>query len=675
MTTLTQKYESAVNFAGKTARFKTRKVIAETACGLVETGLGHIPVAGCTLAKGIKIIKPLIINHVSGVKPESKKRGSSKHCAAEKLIEKLAYSNKHPDKTPEILIQKQTLNTILSQLLRQQQQGGINESLPYVKSLNLELLSVPETDDEKSTTANIRINISDYSDITRLLTNITSNKLYLKLAQIYVHIIPKEIQPQLNEQTDILNQIFVVLIELLFKLRDPETKDITEFNRKPGMEVGNLTLIYGSHTIQSSDTYKTKQDINFRRLLVLQELLIAKTNKMFVPMKQKINDILFLSKQQVRLLKMIVKKLLGIETQESESEEQQKEGQNSVADVAIAIKNLIVDNRDDIAKAVVKKVVKNETAEEIIDVALGSNTKFLRGLARFARKKPAFNISGLQNSGEGTLWNKFITNRNMKAAYTPDEYSTYLGFLLFNTSNTSEHEKLAITENILREYMFEDNCNTKLHISDTISSKDIETPREIINEVGIYNGKLTLEFRNGYKITIQQVGKLTNILPNLISGIFIDLLRYMVSELTNPDNELVYKLKGKLLDMPGYDAEGELCQISLLTVSNNLFPLYNMLYRTLVNLYIPINFDGLTGSEISPIIEKSLKLSSYNSEPDYFNKIWSSNSSNKTYVYKKSINKAKLTNQNIKQKTYQKSSSGKKTNNKSTLKLYRTSII
>ena len=100
-----------------------------------------------------------------------------------------------------------------------------------------------------------------------------------------------------------------------------------------------------------------------------------------------------------------------------------------------------------------------------------------------------------------------------------------------------------------------------------------------------------------------------------------------------------------------------------------------MLYRTLVNLYIPINFDGLTGSEISPIIEKSLKLSSYNSEPDYFNKIWSSNSSNKTYVYKKSINKAKLTNQNIKQKTYQKSSSGKKTNNKSTLKLYRTSII
>lgn len=645
-----KKYESAVNFAGKTARFKTKKVVADSVIGLANTAISHIPVAGVPLSKVINIIKPLIINQISGEKPGAKKSGSSKYCAAEKLIEKLAYSNKYPDKTPEILTQKQTLNTILIQLLRQQT-GGINETLPFIKCLKLDLLSVPENDDISPVKSDITINISNHEDINRLLTNITNNKLYLKLAQIYEHIIPKEIQAQLNEPSDILNQIFIVLIELLFRLRDPGNKDITEFNRKPGMEVGSLTLIYGLQ--KSSNTYKTQQDINFRRLLALQELLIAKTNKMFVPMKQKINDTLFLSKQQVRLFKMIIKKLLGIETSDSEIEEEKKDSKGAITNATSAVKDLILDNKDEITRAVFKKVIKNDAAREILDVALGSNTKVLRGLARFARKKPSFNISGLQNSGEGSIWNKFITNKNMKAAYRIEEYSTYLGFLLFNTSNNSEHEKLAITENILREYMFEDNCNTNLHISDTIGSKDIEASREIKNDIGMYNGKLILEFSNGYKITIQQVGKLTNILPNLISGIFTDLLRYMISELTNPSNELVYKLKNKLLDMPGYEADGELCQISLLTVSNNLFPLYNMLYRSLVNLYIPINFDGLTADEISPIPEKPLELSTYNSEPEYFRQIWASNSSNNSNLYIKSINKSKHANKNINKTNFQ----------------------
>jgi hypothetical protein len=330
---------------------------------------------------------------------------------------------------------------------------------------------------------------------------------------------------------------------------------------------------------------------------------------MFVPLKNVINSLLFLSIQDI---KRIQKKLYNFKQDVIHNDS------SAIKSVVGFIVDQIKSNKEEIIKAGINKLLDNEIIEKIMDVATKKEAKTARQFFGFLRKKPEFDLQGISNSKEGSKIKKFFNRRELANSNFVETYSRYLALILALNTSDQDYKQLEIATKIFNDYMYTNDCSTKLKIDNSLLPK----PSENADNNNIYNGKLIIEFANGYTISVSQTGKLTHILPNLISGLFTDLYKYITTELANPDNELIHKFKSQLLDFNNFNRKDNLCKISLLSASNYLYPLYNMFYRTLLNLYVPINFEGQVIENSEDLIMSNPKLSSYESGSNLPNNIW-----------------------------------------------------
>ena len=291
---------SSLRDAQKMASFQKRKSSIKLATGITSIIIAHVPFIGPVAKKIIKPVMGLLENAAIGAQPGEKKRGNEKTCSPESLVKTLTLVSDKPegdkpegDKPEDKLVKQQTvLNTIISASITPD--AGMEK--PLITKLRLELIKINTSETELEPQI-IELITTDLNTINTYFGDIKRSKFYKQINKLYEHITPSNKQRQLNTTTDAMNQLFILLIKLLLILQDPDDKHITDFNTKESFDLGGLTSEYT--TGDSPEDTEIKLNNNFRRLLVLQELLVFKKNNMFVPLKQTINDLLFLSQQDI----------------------------------------------------------------------------------------------------------------------------------------------------------------------------------------------------------------------------------------------------------------------------------------------------------------------------------------------------------------------------------------
>ena len=509
------------------------KKVAESIYNLSSLILNNVPMGNAAQEALVEIHNyaiPLILDYFLKKKDN---QSNIDECNYTSLMNKLK-TIQPENKTTNFENQLGVLNGLLVQVTKSNS----------VRELKLDLLNL-----YNNTSINISIAANSEDDLTKLFDAVYLTYFNKKLQHLYSNSFETNTNSDDTESViknhtgvfwdkNIINQIFVFLINLISEIE--KNKSITDFKHDKITNVGYLSK-QGANNKTVTDF-----DAKMRRLLLLQEVVLYNNAQQMSDMKLLINKLLFMKREDIQ------------------------------DDISSSAK---LKGGGGLKTGMYRRISRQNPLE---------NRGLLRTMLMMtATAKSTQSHAG--NLGKGDKVLSYYASENMKTNFTHTKYPEYLTSLLISNTSNVNLEQTITAEKTLNDNMINQDCGTDVIIKNTLENSSIDKQVPSIN---MFSGKLTIDFADGKTISSEQIGTLSYILPNLIGGLFEGISNIIIDYLKKPSSNAPKLFhKDSLLDL---SIKGdEVCELSLLTMSNYIYPLYNIFYKNLINLYIPIDFDSL----------------------------------------------------------------------------------